>query len=130
MVNRERGTGSKTYNLYQDLNFENTLNYTLKSGIHDLNLLGGFQLHERNVQGQYYWGNRFPSDLTKFVYDLSENPNQIFRKEILRELSYFGRAIYTLDNKYTLMGVFRYNGSSALAPNKKWGFFQEFLLLG
>ena len=120
---QERGTGSKTYNLYQDLNFENTLNYTLKSGIHDLNLLGGFQLHERNVQGQYYWGNRFPSDLTKFVYDLSENPNQIFRKEILRELSYFGRAIYTLDNKYTLMGVFRYNGSSALAPNKKWGFF-------
>ena len=78
---QERGTGSKTYNLYQDLNFENTLNYTLKSGIHDLNLLGGFQLHERNVQGQYYWGNRFPSDLTKFVYDLSENPNQIFRRE-------------------------------------------------
>ena len=38
-------------------------------------------------------------------------------------MSYFGRAIYTLDNKYTLMGVFRYNGSSALAPNKKWGFF-------
>lgn len=120
---QERGTGSQTFNLFQDFNFENTLNYTIKSDAHDLNLLGGFQLHERNVQGQYYWGNRFPQDLREFVYELSENPNEIFRKEILRELSYFGRALYTLNGKYTVMGVFRYNGSSALADNKKWGFF-------
>ena len=120
---QERGTGSQTFNLFQDFNLENTLNYTIKSEAHDLNLLGGFQLHERNVQGQYYWGNRFPQDLREFVYELSENPNEIFRKEILRELSYFGRALYTLNGKYTVMGVFRYNGSSALADNKKWGFF-------
>lgn len=120
---QERGTGSQTFNLFQDFNFENTLNYTIKSDAHDLKLLGGFQLHERNVQGQYYWGNRFPQDLREFVYELSENPNEIFRKEILRELSYFGRALYTLNGKYTVMGVFRYNGSSALADNKKWGFF-------
>ncbi len=120
---QERGTGSQTFNLFQDFNFENTLNYTIKSDAHDLNLLGGFQLHERNVQGQYYWGNRFPQDLREFVYELSENPNEIFRKEILRELSYFGRALYTLNGKYTVMGVFRYNGSSALADDKKWGFF-------
>lgn len=120
---QERGTGGENFNLYQDLNVENTLNYTFKSGGHDINLLSGFQIHERNIQGQYYWGNRFPNDLTKYVHALSENPNQIFRKEILRELSYFGRAIYTLNNKYTLMGVFRYNGSSALAPGNKWGFF-------
>ena len=119
----EKGTGSQSFNLYQDFNFENTLNYTLKSGVHDLGLLGGFQLHERNTQGQYFWGNKFPEYLREFVFDLSENPNQVFRKEILRELSYFGRAIYTLDNKYTVMGVFRYNGSSALDPDKKWGFF-------
>lgn len=120
---QEKGTGSKTYNLYQDLNFENTLNYTIKSGVHDLGLLGGFQMHERYVQGQYYWGNRFPEDLREFVWELSENPNQIFRKEVMKELSYFGRAIYTLDNKYTVMGVFRYNGNSALASGNKWGFF-------
>ena len=119
----EKGTGSQNLNLYQDFNFENTLNYTLKSGIHDLGLLGGFQLHERNTQGQYYWGNKFPEYLREFVYSLSENPNEVFRKEILREMSYFGRAIYTLDKKYTVMGVFRYNGSSALDPGKKWGFF-------
>ncbi|MEN2434751.1 SusC/RagA family TonB-linked outer membrane protein [Weeksellaceae bacterium A-14] len=120
---QEQGTGSKTYSLYQDFNFENTLNYKLKSDIHNLDLLGGVQMHERNVQGKYYWGNRFPEYLREFVFDLSENPGKVFRKEILRELSYFGRALYTLDNKYTIMGVFRYNGSSALAPGKKWGFF-------
>lgn len=120
---QEKGTGSQNLNTYQDFNFENTLNYTLKSGNHDLNLLGGFQLHERNTQGQYYWGNKFPEYLRSFDYSLSENPNEIFRKEILRELSYFGRALYTFNNKYTIMGVFRYNGSSALDPEKKWGFF-------
>ena len=31
--------------------------------------------------------------------------------------------VYTYDNEYTLMVVFRQNGSSALAPGKKWGFF-------
>lgn len=120
---QEKGTGSQNFNTYQDFNFENTLNYTYKTGIHDIGLLGGFQLHERNTQGKYFWGNKFPEYLREFVYSLSENGHQVSRKQILRELSYFGRALYTLNNKYTVMGVFRYNGSSALDPQKKWGFF-------
>lgn len=120
---QEQGTGGEYHSLYKDLNFENTLNYSLKSGINNLTLLGGFQLHQRNTENQSYWGNKFPVGVTKFDYDLSANHHEVLRKETLRELSFFGRALYTLNNKYTIMGVFRYNGSSALAPGNKWGFF-------
>ena len=122
---QQKGSGSKNEFTYQDFNFENTLNYTLKSGVHDLGLLGGFQMHERKNEGQYYWGSQFADVFQKsFVYDKS-NPShgEIFRKEVLKELSFFGRAVYTLSNKYTVMAVFRQNGSSALADGKKWGFF-------
>ncbi|UFK97934.1 SusC/RagA family TonB-linked outer membrane protein [Kaistella faecalis] len=122
---QQKGSGSETNLTFQDFNFENTLNYTLKSGIHDLGLLGGFQMHERKNDGQYYWGSQFADPLqSHFVYDAS-NPahGEIYRKEVLREASFFGRAVYTLANKYTVMAVFRENGSSALADDKKWGFF-------
>ncbi len=122
---QQKGSGSETNLTFQDFNFENTLNYTLKSGIHDLGLLGGFQMHERKNDGQYYWGSQFADPLqSHFVYDAS-NPahGEIYRKEVLREASFFGRAVYTLANKYTVMAVFRENGSSALADGKKWGFF-------
>ena len=118
------GFGQQDTNKYQDLNIENTLNYTLKTGAHDLGLLGGFQIHERNTKLDSYWGQGFAEDVREFNYDLaSGNKTPTFREEVLKELSYFGRAVYTYDNKYTVMGVFRYNGSSALAPGKKWGFF-------
>lgn len=122
---QQKGSGSKNYLTYQDFNFENTLNYTLKSGIHDFAVLGGFQMHERKNDGQYYWGSQFADPFqSSFVYDKT-NPShgEIYRKEILREVSFFGRAIYTLANKYTVMAVFRENGSSALVEGKKWGFF-------
>lgn len=122
---QQKGSGSKTYLTFQDLNFENTVNYTLKSGSHDLGILGGFQMHERKNDGQYYWGSQFANPLqSSFEYD-KDNPShgEIYRKDILKELSFFGRVVYTLDNKYTVMAVFRENGSSALYPDKRWGFF-------
>lgn len=120
---QEKGTGSRTNSKFKDLNLENTLTYTLKNGPHDISIIGGHQMHERNNQVQYYWGNQFPSDVTTFEFEKSQNGNKVFREETLRELSFFGRMVYTYDNKYTVMGVFRENGSSALAPGKKWGFF-------
>lgn len=120
---QERGLGGEYNYLFKDLNVENTLNYKLKAGNHDLELLGGMQVHERNVENHNYWGSVFPTGTTTFVFDQATNKHESLQKEILREVSYFGRAIYNFENKYTVMGVFRYNGSSALAPGNKWGFF-------
>ncbi|MCX8532643.1 SusC/RagA family TonB-linked outer membrane protein [Chryseobacterium luquanense] len=120
---QQKGIGGKYYSSYQDLNFENTLTYTLKSGAHDLSLLGGTQVHEKRNSWHNYWGDSFPEGSTMFDFNTAVNKHESLVKEHLRELSFFGRALYTLDNKYTVMGVFRYNGSSALAPGNKWGFF-------
>jgi TonB-linked SusC/RagA family outer membrane protein len=35
----------------------------------------------------------------------------------------FGRINYSYKNKYLLEGIFRYDGSSRLAPQSRWGFF-------
>ena len=120
---QEKGLGGEYNYLFKDLNVENTLNYKLKSDNHDLELLGGMQVHERNVENHNFWGSVFPTGTTSFAFDQATNKHESLQKEILREVSYFGRAIYNFQNKYTVMGVFRYNGSSALAPGNKWGFF-------
>lgn len=119
----KKGIGGKYLSTYQDLNIENTLTYTIKSGIHDLALLGGNQIHEKRNSWHNYWGDSFPEGASMFDFNTAVNRHESLVKENLREMSFFGRALYTLDNKYTIMGVFRYNGSSALAEGNKWGFF-------
>jgi TonB-linked SusC/RagA family outer membrane protein len=119
----KKGIGGKYLSTYQDLNIENTLTYTIKSGIHDLALLGGNQIHEKRNSWHNYWGDSFPEGTSMFDFNTAVNRHESLVKENLREMSFFGRALYTLDNKYTIMGVFRYNGSSALADGNKWGFF-------
>jgi TonB-dependent starch-binding outer membrane protein SusC len=37
--------------------------------------------------------------------------------------SFFARAVYTFDNKYSATGSIRRDGSSSFGPNKKWGTF-------
>ncbi|KMQ61435.1 TonB-dependent receptor [Chryseobacterium angstadtii] len=117
------GIGSQEFNTFQEYNFENTLNYTFKKSVHDFSLLGGMQINERNFQSNYYGGDTFPEGIFNFNYDLAKNQSYDIRKEILRQVSFFGRALYTLNGKYTVMGVFRENANSALAPGNKWGFF-------
>ncbi|WP_299178375.1 SusC/RagA family TonB-linked outer membrane protein, partial [uncultured Chryseobacterium sp.] len=119
----KKGIGGDYSSTYQDMNIENTLTYTLKSGSHDLSLLGGNQIHEKRNSWHNYWGDNFPEGTTAFSFDNATNRHESLVKEHFREVSFFGRALYTFNNKYTVMGVFRYNGSSALAPGNKWGFF-------
>lgn len=49
----------------------------------------------------------------KFAYDIPEN----------RLLSYYGRLIYTFNNKYILSGTVRTDGSSRFSPDTRWGVF-------
>ena len=66
--NNRDGKPGLTYPAY--INIENTLNYNLKTGAHDLGLLGGFQIHERNTKLDSYWGQGFSEDVREFNYDL------------------------------------------------------------
>lgn len=48
-----------------------------------------------------------------FAFDIPQN----------RLISYYGRIIYTLDDKYILSGTARTDGSSRFSPDNRWGFF-------
>lgn len=120
----KNGVGSHDNYLFQDMNIENTLSYTFKQDAHDLNLLVGNQIHQKDFKAHGFSGSDFPTGTQDFVIGLANNEAyEYLNKERLREVSYFGRMIYTYASKYTVMGVFRENGNSALAPGKKWGFF-------
>ncbi|NEU08497.1 TonB-dependent receptor [Flavihumibacter sp. R14] len=51
------------------------------------------------------------------------DPNFAFDKPQNRLLSYYGRMVYALDNKYILTTTVRADGSSRLAPEGRWGVF-------
>ncbi|MCW3162203.1 SusC/RagA family TonB-linked outer membrane protein [Chryseobacterium oryctis] len=119
----KKGIGSENNYLFQEYIFGNTLNYTIKKSVHDFSLLGGFEMREKNVQYRSYNGENFTEPLTNFNYNLATNQGYDYHKEILRGVSFFGRALYTFNEKYTIMGVFRGNANSALASGNRWGFF-------
>ncbi|MHB1178160.1 MAG: SusC/RagA family TonB-linked outer membrane protein [Daejeonella sp.] len=53
----------------------------------------------------------------------NSDPNFLVDKPENRLLSYYGRAIYNLNEKYILTGTVRADGSSRLAKNNRWGVF-------
>lgn len=117
------GIGGSSNNVWQNLLYEGTLTYTYKEGKSDLTLLAGGNIRDFKWTSRSEWGDHFPSDLKAFNYDLAERKNKNYEASDLREVSGFFRAVYTFDNKYTVMGILKEQGSSALAPGHKWGFF-------
>jgi TonB-linked SusC/RagA family outer membrane protein len=58
-------------------------------------------------------GDTLPGSIPKFPYDKPQNTL----------ISYYGRVIYTVDDKYTLAASLRTDGSSRFAPDVRWGTF-------
>lgn len=119
----EKGTGSLNYSTWQNLLYEGTLNYTIKSNKNDLAFLLGGNVRDGKYILNNKWGSRFPEDVRTFVFEQAEQQHYNYRATDLREISGFLRAIYTFDNKYTVMGIFKAQASSALAKGNKWGYF-------
>lgn len=53
----------------------------------------------------------------------NSDPNFLIDKPENRLMSYYGRAIYNLNQKYILTGTVRADGSSRLAEDNRWGVF-------
>jgi len=118
-----KGRGSNTLERYENLNFENTLNYSLKFDNSDLKLLGGFSMQSNNYYRDANSGTGFDINQRHYDYAAATNQAYEYRENKVRSLSYFGRVTYSLNNKYIFNGVFRESGASQLAPGNKWGFF-------
>jgi TonB-dependent starch-binding outer membrane protein SusC len=112
----------------------NTLSYDLNGLGKDqtLNIMAGQEVSNSGSSYNEIWGNKYPSGFdSERAYammdqHLSGETNYGYSSNIgtpSRMISYFGRANYSLLNRYLLTATFRADGSSRFAPTHRWGYF-------
>lgn len=115
---------------WTDLTLEWIGNYFTTINKHDIKLMGGYSYQEFNNHG--YWAENmdFPSDA--FNYNnlgAGKWNNEDGRlgmdswKSKEKTIAFFGRANYSYDDKYLLMGTLRYEGNTKFGADHKWGMF-------
>ncbi|MDE6448973.1 MAG: TonB-dependent receptor, partial [Muribaculaceae bacterium] len=102
-------------------------NYMKSFGKHDLTVMAGY---ENYIMAQEELGaSRDQYDLTKYPYlnigpdDYKDNNGTGTR---YTSNSYFGRLLYSFDDKYLLQANVRRDGSSRFAKKYRWGTFPSF----
>lgn len=100
------------------LTYQNTFNDK-----HDLTVLLGQEAQESRWQGIIAQDGGFVSNDVPILGtgDANDFNDQYQGSNALS--SYFTRAIYTLDNKYSITASLRADGSSNFAEGNKWGYF-------
>ncbi|RXK86080.1 TonB-dependent receptor [Filimonas effusa] len=115
------------------LRWSNVLNYELSfAKIHRINLLAGQEVTNSGGTDMRISANHYPANFSMdnaFAminqYDQTAGTSA-FSSGIStpgRILSYFGRANYTLNDRYLFTFTFRGDGSSRFAPSRRWGYF-------
>jgi TonB-linked SusC/RagA family outer membrane protein len=107
-----------------NIHFYNTLNWHhLFAGKHDVTAMigGSYDNYVYDQSGAEITGY---SDATLTALSVGLTPLSISGNTTHETLeSAFGRVNYSYNNKYLLEAIFRYDGSSRLAPQSRWGFF-------
>jgi TonB-dependent starch-binding outer membrane protein SusC len=130
-------SGDASINASQGWNYRwvNTLNYQVQGlgDKHSLTLLGGMEVADSGSESTYVFGRRYPVSFDAnraFAnidsYDHSDAKYGGFSSNTgtpNRLNSYFGRANYSLLDKYLFTATFRADGSSRFAPSNRWGYF-------
>lgn len=108
----------------------NTLNYNVNIGkIHSLNFLLGHELISNKSESSQMAGYGYPDN---FDYDTAIGMINTATRSFsalnsigvpTRTVSYFGRANYSLLDRYLFTATMRADGSSKFAPNNRWGYF-------
>ena len=89
----------------------------------NINVIGGYGYYN-NLSTNYNYasfranGDTIPGSKPNFLLDKPENTL----------ISYYGRLIYTYDNRYILAASIRTDGSSRFSPDTRWGVFPSVAL--
>lgn len=79
----------------------------------NIDVTGGYSYQDFRYEGSNFTYD-YANDVTNFGNPYSERVNL---------QSYFGRATFTIDDKYILNGSFRADGSSRFTEENRWGYF-------
>jgi TonB-linked SusC/RagA family outer membrane protein len=123
-----RGNISSMYEKTTAYTWENTLTYNTNFGgsKHDLTALLGHHMNQSVYEMTNTYGDCGTEHYyTSLFYDLSKILTPTTKTSYIKQsmLSYFGRLNYKFNEKYLLTASVRADGSSALAPGHKWGYF-------
>jgi TonB-dependent starch-binding outer membrane protein SusC len=118
-----RGKGNYTPYYSENLNllYDVYLNYVkdIKSINSRIDVMAGhgrqgFTFYSYNHPGRRFAGDTIPNSQSEFINN--GNPGYLM-------ISYYGRLVYTLANKYVLTSNIRTDGSSKYYPGGRWGVF-------
>ena len=101
-----------------------TLNYTKSISNHNINALLGYSQEANNYRYLKGFKLTFPSD-TQTELDAGSTATQTINGSAYTWAlaSFFGRVNYNFNGKYLVEGNFRYDGSSRIAKDRRWGLF-------
>ncbi len=112
--------------------FTHTLNYIKDfSESFSLNALLGYEFQEFRFRGTSITGQDFPTNAVSYTNILQSASQSSLRansfEDPISELqSFFGRAIFSALDKYTLTATLRADGSSKFGGNNRYGYFPSF----
>lgn len=104
--------------------YQNFFDYQTKiSSKVDLGLLAGIDFEKYDVSNTSLAGTGFPSAEFQYLASAAEYTDASQDITANRLLSYYGRANFTIANKYFVTGTFRADGSSKFGANNRYGYF-------
>jgi TonB-linked SusC/RagA family outer membrane protein len=111
-----QGNNTQSLNTEKDLSSEFYLNYAKTVGASRFDATAGYGYYDINGTGYNFTSYSATGNvIVAPVFPFSVERNKL--------LSYYGRFIYTLSDKYILSGTMRADASSRFAENNRWGYF-------
>jgi iron complex outermembrane receptor protein len=125
------GSLNSIYSKNSNSLIENTLNYVLSTGNHNLNFLAGHSYQQffesQNNFGQTGFANNGIEPRYQDQSSTQEQPTIVNNYATKNELqSFFGRMNYGFADKYLLTATLRADGSSKFGTNNRYGYFPSF----
>lgn len=109
-----------------ELAIESYFTYNFKRDGHNLTLMAGNSVSKSYGDWQYVAAEDFPASNIRSIEltnDLeSKTASGAFNLDT-RYISYYGRAIYSLNDRYILTATMRHDGSSNFGEGNRWGNF-------
>lgn len=130
--NSNHGKASQRKDVYNNLQWDNTISYNKSFGAHYLSLLAGTSLQKNQYNYNQVDAFGFPNDDFgyKFLGGAYSKDKTSLSSDFITTtlLSFLGRADYSYNDKYFVTATLRYDGSSRFGANNKWGAFPSIAL--
>lgn len=121
------GNASDNRSLSSILVFDNIFTYDKALGKHHVNAMAGSSWTSSDWSMEYMTASHFLDSSVKTLN--AGNKVEQWSGTVASHwaiMSFLGRVAYNFDSKYYFTANFRADGSSKLAPEKKWGYFPSF----